>query len=161
MERLDEESVVAVPTGMTLRYRIAELVHEDGQRVIVAYNQARAHLPDPALAHWDANHSLDEFDASFGYKQQLAFFEPKQGRLNMSERKTFDKVREKMDLRVIRDTHALFVSCNNAGSKIVVEGFNPTVVYVDESGQAPIPAFCVPLTAFKKWQAVMLYGDPK
>ncbi|KAL8774342.1 MAG: hypothetical protein Q9209_001093 [Squamulea sp. 1 TL-2023] len=56
----------------------------------------------------------------------------------------------------------LFSTLNNIGSQDFEGlGFKPTVIVVDEAGQASTAALAVPLTQFTTWEALILAGDHK
>ena len=161
MEQLGEEASSAVPEGMTLRYRIAELVEQDRVAAVAAHAHEQAKHTGMDLVQWDKDHSVDQYDKSFEYKRHIQYFKARQGRLDFRERRAFDRIWYAQEIRVIRASDGIFVSLNNSGRKIMKEGFDPSVLIIDEGGQALISTFCIPLTAFKNWQAVLLYGDQK
>ena len=161
IEQLGEEMTTGVPAGMTLGFWLAELVKEDREKAEALYAAEAAKYDGPKLAEWKQHYTIDELNKSANYVRHVEHFIKVEGKLSRSMMRAFNKVRNDMISRVIAATDALFVNCNNAGSKVVRENLRPTLIFVDEAGQASLPTFCVPLMAFKVWQAVLLYGAPK
>lgn len=80
--------------------------------------------------------TLNELDESFRYRQFLGSYIQKQGRMSREEYNEFKDLREVFVRRVLQETDILFVKCNTAGSKAIVDGFQASVIVVDEAGQA-------------------------
>ena len=93
-------------------------------------------------------------DKSFEYRQSLRAYIEKNGKVTKQAKRKFRRLREEVVLRVMKATHILFTTCNNAGSEIMRLGFSPKFINIDETGQLTIAAFAKVLTSFTGWEAL-------
>ena len=98
---------------------------------------------------------------SSGYSQIVNDYLAKGGRLSKKKRQSFKNLRATMVARVLKETDVLFTNCNNSGSEIVKDVYNPTLIAIDEAGQLTMAAFAVVATSYTNWEAIILFGDPK
>ena len=105
--------------------------------------------------------SLEVRNPSSQYTKVVNDYIAADGDLPKSKRQSFKTLRAAMVARVLKDTDVLFTTCNNSGSDVVKDVFQPTVIAIDEAGQLTMAAFAVVVTSYTSWEAVILFGDPK
>ena len=105
--------------------------------------------------------SLEVRNPSSEYTKVVNDYIAAGGDLPKSKRQSFKTLRAAMVARVLRDTDILFTTCNNSGSDVVKDVFQPTVIAIDEAGQLTMAAFAVVVTSYMNWEAIILFGDPK
>ncbi len=90
--------------------------------------------------------SVDERDESSEYRKFNQEFRKNGRRLSKKAREVSKNARNALSDRVINESSFVL---NNAGCKPLVRAFNPAVIYMDETGQAPIAAMCRPLIYYR------------
>ena len=105
--------------------------------------------------------SLEVRNPSSEYTKVVNDYIAAGGDLPKSKRQSFKTLRAAMVARVLKDTDVLFTTCNNSGSDVVKDVFQPTVIAIDEAGQLTMAAFAVVVTSYTSWEAIILFGDPK
>ncbi len=157
MQSIKHDKISDVPIATTLNWHIGELRRADFAAAQRKWAEAKAALSPEAQATFAK--TVSEFDESDEYNRHVEYFIEQQGQLDSMTRNAFKVVRQNMELRVVRSMDIILASCNNSGCKLLVEGFDPTILYCDEAGQATIPTLCVPMVSFRHWKALFLYGD--
>ena len=104
--------------------------------------------------------SVQQCDKSLKYRASVEKYIGKNGDVSKQDKLTFQTLRMPIVIRVMKETHVLFMTCNNAGSDMVQIGFSPSFINIDEAGQLTLAAFANVLTSFKGWEAVNIFGDP-
>lgn len=59
----------------------------------------------------------------------------------------------------VQEADSVFTTCVTSGCGQLPKHFDPDIVCVDELDQLTVPTFCVPLTAYKTWKGLLLFGD--
>lgn len=155
-------NVSSVPLEQTLGYRIYDRIRRDGLEAQVKYQEARdAHTNPMDRGDFDQDKSVEDFDESRPYRAAIALYLQKPGGLNKEERENFEAERDLMIGRVIREMDVIFTTCNNSGIPVMVNNFSFDVNCMDEVGQVTMASFCVPLTAFKGYKGVLIFGDSR
>jgi len=157
MQTIKNDKISDVSIATTLSWHIGELRRADFAAAQRKWAEAKAALSPEAQATFAK--TVSEFDESDDYNRHVEYFIQQQGQLDSMTRNTFKVLRRDMELRVVRSMDIVLASCNNSGCKLLVEGFDPTILYCDESGHASIPNLCVPMVSFRHWKALFLYGD--
>jgi len=157
MQTIKHDKISDVPIATTLNWHIGELRRADFAAAQRKWAEAKAALSPEAQATFAM--TVSEFDESDDYNRHVEYFIQQQGQLDSMTRNAFKVLRRDMELRVVRSMDIVLASCNNSGCKLLVEGFDPTILYCDESGHATIPNLCVPMVSFRHWKALFLYGD--
>ncbi len=157
MQTIKHDKISDVPIATTLNWHIGELRRADFAAAQRKWAEAKAALSPEAQATFAK--TVSEFDESDEYNRHVEYFIEQQGQLDRQTRNAFKVVRQNMELRVVRSMDIVLASCNNSGCKLLVGGFDPTILYCDEAGQATIPTLCVPMVSFRHWKALFLYGD--
>ncbi|KAL9601437.1 MAG: hypothetical protein Q9219_002503 [cf. Caloplaca sp. 3 TL-2023] len=157
----DYESSVS-DNGLPRRRRARRMPTEKERSEQAAFaekikTETKARANTPVTEH-DKLPSIRERNRSQSYEEWFAYFLQKEGRLNREESKYFLSARQEMERRVFKEIDVLIVSLNNSG---VVEAFDPSILIVDEGGQASWPSLFVPMTTFKGYQAMLIFGDPQ
>ena len=116
-----------------------------------------SYLPEEQ-ATWQAR--VEDFDRSDNYRRHVEYFIQNEGVLDYSRRKAFATVRNEMVVRVLQGIDILLCTSNNSGTEVVTDGFEPTILICDDTGQVGLPAFCVPLISSDKWRGLIMFGDP-
>ena len=152
-----------VAAGMTLDYRIWEITDRDRRMAEADYRDTRERLsPDEFHGQLATGAiSIASFDNSKKYRECMANYQAKRGRITRVERTAFEDESDSMVERVLAETHILFSIASNCGGSLL-EGsrsFVPTAIFCDETGHISIPSLCVPLTTFEKWEGLFLFGD--
>ncbi|KAL8789420.1 MAG: hypothetical protein Q9213_001177 [Squamulea squamosa] len=148
-----------VPFDMTLGGRIRALMIRD--RLKAEAEEAADCASTPSNQHQDIKPAKERNPSAEYADYYLAFVE-QVDRLSATARTRFIELRDHMEARVYAETDMLFSSLNNIGSQDFEGlGFKPTVIVVDEAGQASMAALAVPLTQFSTWEALILAGDHK
>lgn len=152
-----------VPNGMTLDYRIWEVTEMDREQAETEYKAVRDSLPSDEFQRQLASGqiSVARFDKSRTYKEAIANYVAKSGKVNREEAKALENVTDAMIEQVLAETHILFSTASNCGGTLLEESksFVPTAIFCDETGQISIPSLCVPLTTFEKWEGLFLFVD--
>ncbi|KAF6220856.1 hypothetical protein HO133_002536 [Letharia lupina] len=148
---------------MTLDYRIWEITDRDRRMAEADYRDTRERLsPDEFHGQLATGAiSIASFDNSKKYRECMANYQAKRGRITRVERTAFEDESDSMVERVLAETHILFSIASNCGGSLL-EGsrsFVPTAIFCDETGHISIPSLCVPLTTFEKWEGLFLFGD--
>ncbi|KAI4264567.1 MAG: hypothetical protein L6R42_000337, partial [Xanthoria sp. 1 TBL-2021] len=167
-QQLDRQQVLAfkqynrraskLPDGMKLSTHVKELTEDDKREAEEQYATRRA--ANPTAQDIPDVHDTNK---SQRYLDFLRLFNQGGGRIKdkKSEREFFTLQRQQ-ERRAIANADIIFVTLDTVGDLNLQEmGFNPTMIYLDEAGQASLPAFTVPLTKFSSWEACMLFGDWK
>lgn len=153
----------AVFTGMTLDYRIWELTEEDKKNAEAEYNRVRRTMSEEEYHAKLASgeFSVDKFDKSKKYRDCISNYIAKDGDVKFKERVALTDATDVMSERVLKDTTFLFTTASNCGGELLEnsDSFVPTIIFCDEAGQISIPSLCVPLTTFRKWEGLFLFGD--
>lgn len=152
-----------VAAGMTLDYRIWEITERDRRMAEADYRDTRERMSPAEFDRQVATGqiSIASFDNSRKYRECMANYQAKGGRITRVERTAFEDESDSMVERVLAETHILFTTASNCGGTLL-EGsrsFVPTLIFCDESGQISVPSFCVPLTTFDQWEGLFLFGD--
>ncbi|KAL9004152.1 MAG: hypothetical protein Q9188_003022 [Gyalolechia gomerana] len=147
-----------LPYEITLGYHIRRICQEDMARAQEEYNREKQ-LTDISL--WGDLATVEDRCISHPYTQWQEHFIRREGRLNKEETEIWLKVRGEMMARVLKDIDILCVTLNNASHEFSDLGFEASLLAVDEAGQASFPAIFVPMVAFKKWKALLMFGDPQ
>lgn len=156
-----------VPLATTLSYMMWALCQEDRIKAEDAYQAEliRITAESPNIA--DATRrraemgSVEDRDESQRFKQYRDFYISWNGKVAGRVRKEYQTLVAQMARRVLLTVDVLVISANNAGSDFAQLGFEPTLLYNDEGGQNTVANLAVPLTAYQKWLALIIYGDPK
>lgn len=61
--------------------------------------------------------------------------------------------------RVLSAANVVFTTCNNSGSDLLMAGFSPHMVLIDEAGQVNMPSMAIPLTVSPQLLATWYFGD--
>ena len=83
------------------------------------------------------------------------------GEVPKSKRPSFKTLLRAMVNRVLRETDVLFTTCNNSGSEVLKDVYQPTLIAIDDAGQLTLATFAVVATSYMSWEAILLFGDPK
>lgn len=154
------EKSTNVPLEMTLGYCIYDRIRRDEEEARVRYEKKLSELGDEVQrSQFRSEKSLDDFDDSLSYRECIQLFVIRNGSLSSEENDHFDAVRERMIGRVLKDMDVVFTTCNNSGNPVIADRFEPDINCIDEAGQLTLPAFCVPLTAYKTWKGLLIFGD--
>ena len=152
-----------VAAGMTLDYRIWEMSEVDNLDAEAEYKLARAKMTTEAFDKQFASGeiSVAKFNKSQKYKDCIANYISKGGKVTKAERTALEDESDAMIERVFKDTTFLFSTASNCGGALLEDSrsYVPTVIVCDEAGQISIPSLCVPLTTFDKWEGLFLFGD--
>ena len=100
-------------------------------------------------------------DQSLEYRKLLNEYVDADCNIARDKRNRFDVLRFQVVIRVLRETNLVFTTCNNAGSEIMKIGFDPTALFIDETGQLTMAGLANVLTSFEHWVMAQLFGDPK
>ena len=100
-------------------------------------------------------------DPSSEYTKLLNDYKAAGGELPKSKRQSFKTLLTAMVTRVLRETDVLFTTCNNSGSEVLKDVYQPTLIAIDEAGQLTLATFAVVATSYMSWEAILLFGDPK
>ena len=104
---------------------------------------------------------LEHFHKSSSYLSHLRHYAKQHGALKRDERKKFRQLREDIIERVLKETDILLVTCSTAGSEMVANCFQASIVLMDEAGQATMAAMAVPLSTQTRWKALFAIGDTR
>lgn len=151
-----------VPVGMTMSYRIWELMQEDRLAAEEQYEALKATYSPHRWADLinGPGISVNDYNPSHNYKEILDLYVEKDGKLSGHDKKTFYTLRWEMLTRVLRETQIIFTTCNTAGGPLLATGaFQPTIICCDDAAQATCPGLFVSMTSFTKWEGVFLFGD--
>ncbi len=163
MQHYDDLKQSNVPNGMTLDYRIWEITRADLDEAEAAEEAHRKSLTPAEYNRQLGNGqiSVAMYDKSLKYKQCVANYVSKNGKISQAERLELQNQSNAMIERVLANTHILFSTASNCGGELLEDNhsFEPTVIFCDEAGQISIPSLCVPLTTFTKWESLFLFGD--
>lgn len=149
---------VHAPYPVTLGYHIKSRYDADLEAAQAEYDKEWQETP---VTERDDLKTVAERNPSHSYIQWYNYFLAKEGKLDTNARKHFLSARQEIEERVIHDIDVLVVTLNNAGSDFADLGFNPSVIIIDEAGQASFSALFVPLVTFKHYKAVLMFGDPQ
>lgn len=103
--------------------------------------------------------TVSEFNDSDEYNRHVEYFIEHQDQLDYKTRNSFKIVRRNMKIRVVRRMNIILATCNNSGCKLLIDDFDPIILYCDEFGHATISTLCVSMVSFRNWKALFLYGD--
>lgn len=103
----------------------------------------------------------DQRDQSLEYRKLLDEYVDADGDISRAKKEHFETLRLQVVLRVLNETNIVFTTCNNAGSEIMKLGFDPTALFIDETGQLTMAGLAEVLTSFEHWIMAQLFGDPK
>ncbi len=103
----------------------------------------------------------DQRDQFLEYRKLLDEYVDADGDIPKAKKEHFETLRIQVVLRVLRETNIVFTTCNNAGSEIMKLGFDPTALFIDETGQLTMAGLANVLTSFEHWILAHLFGDPK
>ncbi|KAL8941710.1 MAG: hypothetical protein Q9216_002083 [Gyalolechia sp. 2 TL-2023] len=157
-ESRNPERNTDVPYECTLGFHIRRLCDEDHREAVAADAKARKETkPD----EHDNLPTVDKRNKSASYVKWQAYFVEHEGQLRDEDAKHYFSARREMEERVIKDVDCLGTTLNNAGSEYAAAGFAPSVICVDEAGQASFPGLFVPLAAFPHWRVLLMFGDPQ
>ena len=152
-----------VPVGMTLDYRIWEISATDLQDAEIDYQKARSEMSEEEFGKKLSSDEISValFDKSHKYRECIANYVAKEGKITYKERLALQDAVDVMTERVLKETHFLFTTASNCGGESLDKSisFEPTVIFCDEAGQISIPSLCVPLKTFNKWEGLFLFGD--
>ena len=152
-----------VAAGMTLDYRIWETTQDDMRQAEVDYQEAAHGMTEEEwrIRFQSGEISVRNFDKSRIYKESIRNYIDKAGKVTEAEKETLEAEYNIMVGRVLAQTDILFTTASNCGGALLADtdDFEPTVIFCDEAGQISVPSLCVPLTMFKKWEGVFLFGD--
>lgn len=101
--------------------------------------------------------SLNQRNLSFEYRRMLNDHNTKDGDVPRQTLRKFEDERIKLVMRVLRATHVLFSTCNNAGSEVVKLGYSPSIINIDESGQFTVAALANVLTSLHRLRGLNLF----
>ncbi|KAL8933193.1 MAG: hypothetical protein Q9211_005916 [Gyalolechia sp. 1 TL-2023] len=152
------ERHVGVPYECTLGFHIRRLCGQDLQEATMADAQARK---DTKPDEQDNLPTIAERNRSASYLKWQDVFVEQEGQLRGENAKHYFSARREMEQRVIKDVDCLGTTLNNAGSEFASVGYNPSIICIDEAGQASFPGFYVPMVAFPAWEALLMFGDPQ
>ncbi|KAI4190034.1 MAG: hypothetical protein L6R41_001053 [Letrouitia leprolyta] len=147
-----------IPYEITLGYHIRRICAEDVANAQREYDLEKQRTP--VTEHGDLA-TVQDRCASFPYTEWHNYFVQREGRLNKEQSLVWLGVRTEMLRRVFKSITQLGVTLNNAGHEFLELGFDASVLIVDEAGQASFPSMFVPMMAFKKWIALLMFGDPQ
>ncbi|KAL8659587.1 MAG: hypothetical protein Q9202_007054 [Teloschistes flavicans] len=83
-----------------------------------------------------------------------------QDQVGSEMKKRFLLLREQMEDRVFAEIDCLFTTMNNSGSQdFEAHGFKPSIIIMDEVGQATLSTTMIPVSKFRSYEAVILAGD--
>lgn len=156
-----------VPLATTLQYQIWELTMEDKLEAEASYNAEyeglQAKYKNPAQLADHANMMISAADRSKSkrFLEYRELFKRRGGRIGRKDRDMWEVELMEMTRRALKKVDILLISANNAGSAFNELGFDPTIIFSEESSQSTLAQLAVPLTAFPNWQACFMYGDPK
>ena len=132
-----------VVNALTLDYRMWKVTADNREKAQTAYNEARSRLtPEEYTRQLGSGEiSLPMFDRSFKYRECIANFRAKQGRVSKVERTALEDETDALVERVLANTDVLFVTASNRGAPLLEKSrsFVPTVIFWDEGGQISIP----------------------
>ena len=165
VKKLDKdaaEDAANVVLEQTLAYHIFDLLRRDQLEASQEFEKRRREVKD-AVERTDfmANNSIEDYDRSCRYRQLINLYIENEGNFPRRERDEFADERTNLVARVLAEMDITLTTCVNSGGDWITESFHPTVIVIDEAGQATIPAACVPLTAFTDHMGVLLIGDIK
>lgn len=103
--------------------------------------------------------SFNQRNPSFEYRRLLNDHNAKGGDVTRQVLQKFEDERIRLVMRVVRATHVLFSTCNNAGSEVVQLRCSPSIINIDESGQLTVAALANVLPSFDRLRALNLFGD--
>ena len=102
---------------------------------------------------------MDDFDRSARYSALVKLFIERRGSLPKDQRRDLATERATIAGRVLPKMDLVFMTLNNSGSEWIQDNFDPSVLVIDEAGQAPISLMAVPLTGFRNYKGVIALGD--
>lgn len=152
------------PLGMTLAFRVWELTRKDREASEKKLQQTKAKYKPEDWAYLEAENApicQQDRDESSAYRDAMENYAKKGGRVTQKEMINFKQQRALNVARMLRDTDVLFATPSTAGSPIVRENFEPTIVVYDEAGGLSVPDMVIPLISFDKWEAMVMLGDPQ
>ncbi|KAL9577439.1 MAG: hypothetical protein Q9212_006364 [Teloschistes hypoglaucus] len=80
--------------------------------------------------------------------------------VDIGMKKHFLRLRAQMENRVFSELDCMFTTMNESGAQDFEKfGFKPTVIVIDEGGQASLSATCIPLTNFHSYEAIIVAGN--
>jgi hypothetical protein len=131
-----------VPNGLTLDYHIWAMIEAD---------------------RYNTEHTGEQHNPSARFQDLMTRYIESSGHLSNDDKTAFQDEMDRMTDRVLATIRVLFTTCSNAGSDMLVlqTAFRPTVIAVDEAGQASVPSLCVPITSYDSWEGLFLFGDWK
>ena len=110
--------------------------------------------------------SMEKLDLSYKFRQvQKRFLESSdredevQYPISLEERKAYRQLWVIKMQEVLASIDVLLTTCNNAASELFDQGFQAEVMMFDEAGQLTLQSMSVPLTRFKGYKLVLLFGD--
>ncbi|KAI9875720.1 MAG: hypothetical protein M1830_008075 [Pleopsidium flavum] len=152
------ETMHTFPRGMSMAYRIWQMTTED-LRVFLEEEYDDTAM-NRAIARADGT-APPRTDPSMKFRSLMQRYNANDSSLRREEYGQFKDEYDIQVRRVLEDTDVLLTTCNNSGSKTVSEVFKPSVLIIDEAGQATVPTTAVPMAFYEDWLAVYLVGDQK
>ncbi|KAL9071325.1 MAG: hypothetical protein Q9161_004341 [Pseudevernia consocians] len=163
VQNFEELKQCNVPTGMTLDYRMWEIIEGDRRKAVTNYKHAQQNMSKEEFAKQIGSSylSVTNFDRSWQYRAFIKNYIDKKGAINKKERTALEDTIDALIIGVLEETHILFSTASNCGGSLF-EGsrsFVLTVIFCDEAGQISILSLCVALTTFDRWEGLFLFGD--
>lgn len=93
--------------------------------------------------------SQEQRDKSLEYWRCVDEYTEKEGKVTRQAKLEFINLRKAVVIRVRQETHCLLTICSGAGSEMVEQGFDPSFIAINETGQLTVAALANVLTSFK------------
>lgn len=147
-----------VPNQITLGYHIRALFDRDLAAAEKSYDEKLK--ATHSTKHKDLL-TVNKRNKSHSYMEWYNYWLRMGGKLDDTASEHWSSARQEMERRVMAEIDILIITLKNAGSVFADLGFNPSVILVDEAGQATHASLFVPMVTFKNYKAILLFGDPQ
>ncbi|KAL9599948.1 MAG: hypothetical protein Q9219_003510 [cf. Caloplaca sp. 3 TL-2023] len=152
-----DSKVTAIPFEMTLGGQIFEIMKEDRVKAEAEYDAELKRNPTA-----EDIPSASDRNPSKRYSDFYELYIEQEGRVDPETSKTFFKPRAQMEERAYKRANCICSTLTNVRAQLtLIKSAKPTIIIVDEAGQATLPALFGPLTAFTSWDVLILAGDWK